>query len=83
MLRIIGIVALVAYFIFVVPVVMIGVGMSGGSVLSPQGLLSDLVNLDPAIFLRILAWVVVLSLLGGLIYPIALVFKRIRRSQPY
>lgn len=39
---------LALYSIFVVPVVLVGIGMSGGRILSPTGFMYDIAELDPA-----------------------------------
>lgn len=69
---------LALYSIFVVPVVLVGIGMSGGRILSPTGFLYDIAELDPAIFLRFVAWTVVIYLVAGATYPFLLVIKRVR-----
>jgi hypothetical protein len=67
-----------SYMLVVFPIVAIGVGMSGGKVLSPIGFLTDFRTLDPAILLRLIAW------LALLLPPfwIASFIRRQRRSRP-
>ena len=50
----------IAFMLLVFPIVAIGVGMSGGAVLSIYGLMADLASLDAAVFLRLVAWFVLL-----------------------
>lgn len=73
--RIVMLSLLVVYFLTIVPIVLVGIGMSGGNALSLPGLIEDFINFETSVFFRILAWIVVISIVTGLIYPLVIFIK--------
>ena len=54
--------ALFAIFMLTLfPITLLGVGLSGGKLLSVDALARDAITLNPAIFLRLLTWLILLT----------------------
>lgn len=68
---------LLALWVPVFLFVLLGVGLSGGSVTSLSGLWHDTVSADPAVLLRLIAWLVLLVPL----YLIICVVRPARRNR--